>query len=380
MQDLALYFHWPYCLAKCPYCDFNVHVAERIDHKRWREAYLRALSFYAQAYPKRRIVSIYFGGGTPSLMEPRTIEDILQHASDLWEFAEDIEITLEANPTSAELSRFHDFRAAGVNRLSLGVQSLDDDWLSFLGRKHSGDEARQAIALAQSIFDRMSFDLIYARPGQDLAQWRDELTRGLDIARSQGGGHMSVYQLTIERNTPFYMRKARGEFVMPDEDLAADFFELTQELCAHAGMPAYEVSNHAVPGQESRHNLVYWRYGDYLGIGPGAHGRMCHGNKQIHALRDHYAPQRWLELVEENGRGAHDPDVLPEAEQAFEALMMGLRLYEGMNIGPFLQFIDLNALDMLASQGMLCYEGDHVRLLADGMIRLNSVLNLIYKG
>lgn len=378
-QNLALYFHWPYCLAKCPYCDFNVHIAGQIDHARWRDAYLRALAHYAERYQGRRIGSVYFGGGTPSLMQPATIDAILSAAADHWGFSPDVEITLEANPTSAEIGRFHDFKAAGVNRLSLGVQSLEDEWLSFLGRKHSAAQAIEAINLAQRVFGRMSFDLIYARPDQSLDQWRGELSHALKLAQQDGGGHLSLYQLTIERNTSFYMSRARGEFTMPSDDLSADAFDLTQDLTAAAGLPAYEVSNHASLAARSAHNMVYWHYGDYLGIGPGAHGRMMDGGQRL-ALRDHYAPDRWLELVESQGHGAHAADILPLEEQEFEALMMGLRLYEGIDVRPFERRLDHKQISLLASEGLLCYEEGHLRLYPEGMIRLNAVLGRIIKG
>ena len=266
----GIYVHWPFCLSKCPYCDFNSHVREAVDHARWRQALLRELDHYAALTPGREVTSIFFGGGTPSLMAPDTVAAIVGRVGQNWRLAPDAEITLEANPTSAEAGKFAAFAAAGVKRLSLGIQSLDDKALRFLGRQHSAGEALEAIGLARTHFPRFSFDLIYARPEQDPAEWRRELDRALE----EGADHLSLYQLTIEENTVFHGAWRRGELSIPEDEEAGGLFDLTQEVMTEAGLPAYEVSNHARPGQESRHNMTYWRYGDYVGIGPGAHGRL----------------------------------------------------------------------------------------------------------
>lgn len=376
LRDLSLYFHWPYCVSKCPYCDFNVHVAKTIDHARWKAAYVKAIRHYAALYPDRRIVSVYFGGGTPSLMEPATVEAIIAEVSDSWTLADDCEITLEANPTSVEVDKFEAFKSAGVNRVSLGVQALNDTDLQFLGRAHDLAGARRGIDVAQRVFDRSSFDLIYARPSQTLSAWEAELREAVALA----AGHLSLYQLTIERNTPFYIKHARGDFFLPEEGLAADFYSLTQDVLAGAGLPAYEVSNHAAAGEESRHNMVYWQYGDYIGIGPGAHGRVTGGNGQKQAVRDHYAPAKWLEWIEERGVGAHEADVLGARDLAVEGLMMGLRLNQGIAVQPeWLEFIDLSRAETLAVEGLLCYDGGHMQLTADGLLKLNAVLEFIVK-
>ncbi|MGE5503644.1 MAG: radical SAM family heme chaperone HemW, partial [Actinomycetota bacterium] len=268
--SLAVYIHWPFCLSKCPYCDFNSHVAAAIDQRRWRAALLAELEWFAALAPGRTVTSIFFGGGTPTLMDPDTAGALVDRVKALWATAPDLEVTLEANPSTVEAGRFRAFRAAGVGRLSLGIQALDDAALKLLGRRHDLAEALAALAVARQTFDRFSFDLIYARPGQTVAAWRDELARALDMA----GDHLSLYQLTIEEGTAFAPVFARGDLVLPPEDEAAEMFEATQDMTAAAGLPAYEVSNHARPGQESRHNLTYWLGGDYAGVGPGAHGRL----------------------------------------------------------------------------------------------------------
>src|SRR5262245_38165171 len=273
----GLYVHWPFCLSKCPYCDFNSHVRAAIDHSRWRAALLRELDHYAAHTRGRRLTSIFFGGGTPSLMEPATVAAVIERAAEHWPLASDVEITLEANPTSVEAGKFAAFRTSGVNRVSLGVQALNDADLKFLGRHHSAAEARAAIDIARRHFARYSFDLIYARPGQSAAAWRSELAEAVGLA----GDHLSVYQLTIEPETVFGAAHRRGELAVPREEEAAALFELTQERLGEAGLPAYEISNHARPGGESRHNLTYWRYGDYVGIGPGAHGRLTVGSEKL---------------------------------------------------------------------------------------------------
>ena len=293
-EALALYIHWPFCVSKCPYCDFNSHVRESIDQGQWRDALLADLAHEARETPGRGLGSIFFGGGTPSLMPPATVAALIEAAEGHWGFAPDIEITLEANPSSVEAARFADLAAAGVNRVSLGVQSLDDEALRFLGRAHGVDEALIALGTAQSAFGRVSFDLIYALPGQRAEGWRAELEQALSF----GTSHLSLYQLTIEPGTRFAAMAARGELVPADPDESAALYELTQEMTGAAGLPAYEISNHARPGEESRHNLAYWRYRSYVGIGPGAHGR-----RNGRATQRHRKPENWLAALARNGNG-----------------------------------------------------------------------------
>jgi putative oxygen-independent coproporphyrinogen III oxidase len=329
----GIYVHWPFCAAKCPYCDFNSHVHRGpFDEAGYLEAYEREIAHFAALTPGRRVQSVFFGGGTPSLMDPRTVGGILEAIGRHWQLDANAEITLEANPTSVEAERFRGYRAAGVNRVSLGVQSLREAPLAELGRRHTVDEAVAAVRLAQSIFERSSFDLIYARPRQTLEDWRDELTEALWLAE----GHLSLYQLTIEMGTRYYDLFNAGKLQMPDEDLSADFFELTQELTASAGLPAYEISNHARPGQESRHNLCYWRYGEYVGVGPGAHGRLLLGN-QRHATATEKLPFEWQKKVLARGHGLVTDDILSWEEEGDELLVMGLRLREGIDPQRFAQ-------------------------------------------
>ena len=368
----ALYIHWPYCAAKCPYCDFNSHVAETIDHDHWRKTYERALGYYAEKLPGRQITSIYFGGGTPSLMQPATVAAIIDAVQKYWKIANNIEITHEANPTSVEMEKFQAFRAAGIGRVSLGVQALNDNDLQFLGRKHSAAQALQALDIAHQTFDRTSFDLIYARPGQTLKDWETELTRAADLAQD----HLSLYQLTIERNTPFYMSHARGEFSIPAEDLSADFYNLTQDILEAKNLPAYEVSNHARPGSQSRHNLMYWNYEDYIGIGPGAHGRLTLEGKK-YATREHAAPQVWLERVGESGHAHHPFEEITPQDQALEALMMGLRLTEGMNRAPVDKILDQKKLEEAQKQGWLTADKNRITLTREGTLRLNALIPFI---
>jgi oxygen-independent coproporphyrinogen-3 oxidase len=329
----GIYVHWPFCAAKCPYCDFNSHVHRgAFDEAGYVESYAKELAHFAEKTPGRTVQSIFFGGGTPSLMDPRSVEGIIRAIGDHWRIANDAEITLEANPTSVEADRFRGYRAAGVNRVSLGVQSLRPEPLAELGRRHTVDEAIAAVRLAQSIFPRTSFDLIYARPRQTLEDWHDELLEGLWLAR----GHISLYQLTIEEGTRYYDLFRAGKLKMPNEDLAADFFELTQELTKDAGLPAYEISNHARPGQESQHNLLYWRYGEYVGVGPGAHGRLLINNHR-HATATEKLPFDWQKRVDSRGHGMVTDDVLTWEEEGDELLVMGLRLREGIDPKRFAQ-------------------------------------------
>ncbi|HEY4199452.1 MAG TPA: radical SAM family heme chaperone HemW [Devosiaceae bacterium] len=323
----GVYVHWPFCAAKCPYCDFNSHVHRGpFDEAAYLASYRREIAATAARAPGRKVQSIFFGGGTPSLMDPRTVAGILDAIAEHWTIDDRAEITLEANPTSVEADRFRGYKAAGVNRVSLGVQSLRDKPLADLGRRHTVDEAVAAVRLAQSIFERSSFDLIYARPHQTLDDWRDELTEALWMAQ----GHISLYQLTIEQGTRYFDLHKAGKLKMPDEDLSADFYELTQELATAAGLPAYEISNHARPGQESRHNLTYWRYGEYAGIGPGAHGRLVLNNER-HATAAEKLPFDWQARVTAKGDGLVTDDVLTWEEQGDEFLVMGLRLREGID-------------------------------------------------
>src|SRR5438105_8276555 len=320
-EPLAVYIHWPFCRSKCPYCDFNSHVRERIDEARWTKALLADLGHQAELARDREVVSVFFGGGTPSLMPPDTVAALIARVKALWPAAPNLEVTLEANPNSAEAERFAGFAAAGVNRLSLGIQALDPEALLFLGRRHDRAEAIAAIALARATFPRYSFDLIYARPGQNLAAWQAELDEALSLA----GEHLSLYQLTIEPGTAFGNRAARGEALAANEDTAVALFEFTQERLAAAGLPAYEISNHARPGAECRHNLAYWRYQDYVGIGPGAHGRVTRANAKF-ATRQYRLPEKWLTAVEATGTGLEETTAIDRETAIEELLMMGLRL------------------------------------------------------
>ncbi len=373
---LALYVHWPFCLSKCPYCDFNSHVRDRIDQDRWRRALLRDLDAAADETPGRTITSIFFGGGTPSLMDPATVAALIGRAGDRWTLGPDVEITLEANPTSVEAGRLADYRAAGVNRVSLGVQALDDSALRFLGREHSAADALAAVDLAGRLFDRFSFDLIYGRPGQTVPGWRAELEHALDRA----GDHLSLYQLTIEPGTAFYRRAGLGETLTSDHDGAAALYELTQQILSNAGLPAYEISNHARPGSECRHNLTYWRYRDYAGIGPGAHGRLTldGGKWTTQRLR---SPESWLDGVE-TGWGEEPRATLDAEDRLAEMVMMGLRLEEGVTAGRILEetgksldiWIDPARRRPLIEGGFLHPEPDRLRVTADGRQRLDAVI------
>ncbi|MBT9290837.1 radical SAM family heme chaperone HemW [Prosthecodimorpha staleyi] len=336
----GIYLHWPFCAAKCPYCDFNSHVRhDPPDQARWARALTAAIAHDAALVPGRTVTSVFLGGGTPSLMAPTTVGAVIDAIAGHWRLASDVEITLEANPSSVEAERFRGYRAAGVNRVSLGVQALNDADLKSLGRLHNVEEALKAIGLARATFPRLSFDLIYARPKQTVEAWTAELRHALDFAAD----HLSVYQLTIEEGTRFADLHRLGKLITPDEDTAADLYEATRGLLEAAGMPAYEVSNHAVPGAECRHNLVYWRYGEYVGIGPGAHGRLVLGDGR-HATADEKVPERWLQRVETQGHGRIVDDLLTLDEQGDEYLLMGLRLAEGLDLARF-ETISGRALD-----------------------------------
>lgn len=379
-RGFGIYIHWPFCAAKCPYCDFNSHVAETIDHAAWRAAYKREIAFYAGLTRGRTVTSIFFGGGTPSLMEAATAALVIDEIQRHWRISNDCEITLEANPTSVEIEKFRAFQSGGVNRVSMGVQSFNEADLSFLGRKHDADEARRAIETAGKVFDRYSFDLIYARPGQSVAAWEAELRGAITLA----GDHLSMYQLTIEKGTPFYMMHARGDFKIPHEELAGDLYEATQAIMAGAGMPAYEISNHARGGGESRHNMAYWRYADYAGIGPGAHGRLTiDGMKQ--ATRGHRAPDIWMRQVMERGHGGHDFEALSAQDRFTECLMMGLRVAEGIPVArlegeggkAFAELIAPEKIKALCTEGLLDFNGITMRATQAGMQRLNGVLSYL---
>ncbi len=363
--DLALYVHWPFCVSKCPYCDFNSHVRESIDQAAWRDALLRDLAWEAQAFPGRGLASIFFGGGTPSLMEPATVAALIEAADRHWGLAPEVEITLEANPSSVEAARFADLAAAGVNRVSLGLQSLDDSALRFLGRAHDCEEGLAALETAQACFGRVSFDLIYALPGQSETAWAAELGRALGF----GTGHLSLYQLTIEPGTRFAALAARGELEPRDPDEAAGLYELTQAMTAEAGLPAYEISSHARAGEESRHNLAYWRYRPYLGVGPGAHGR-----RGGTATQRHRKPENWLAALERNGHGLAEETLLGLEEQATEALLMGLRLSEGVEMDAVESRLDLAAVERLEGHGLLERRRGRLIVTPAGRLLLDGIL------
>lgn len=346
----GLYVHWPYCLAKCPYCDFNSHVHRgTIDHEMFGETLVRELAYFAERTPERVVTSIFLGGGTPSLMPPQTVAKVLEAASDAWKIADDAEITLEANPTSAEAEKFRGYRSAGVNRVSVGIQALNDADLKALGRQHSVDEGLAAFRMAAKVFPQTSYDLIYARPRQTIAGWREELNRAL----CEQQGHMSLYQLTIEPDTAYAALHANGKLIVPGDDLAADLYDVTQELTEAAGLAAYEVSNHAWPGRQSRHNVLYWRYGEYAGIGPGAHSRLVAadgGRIGLNTVRD---PKAWQAQVGDKGHGVEDELTINFDEAAREKLLMGLRLNDGIRLSDFDSFIDSDRLNQLIEHGML---------------------------
>jgi oxygen-independent coproporphyrinogen-3 oxidase len=377
MGDLALYVHWPFCVSKCPYCDFNSHVRSAIDQDEWREALLADLAHEARELPDRKLTSIFFGGGTPSLMEPRTVAELIAAAKEHWGAADDIEITLEANPNSVEAARFADLAAAGVNRLSLGLQSFDDERLAFLGRAHSACEGLDALATAQQHFERVSFDLIYAVPGDTEESW----SAGLDQALALGTGHLSLYQLTIEPGTRFATLAEAGKLETLDTDRAAALFELTAERTAAAGLPAYEISNHARQGEQSRHNLTYWRYGDYAGVGPGAHGRR-HGQRTVR----HRKPENFLSALERNGHAIVEQEPLSPTEAADEALVMGLRLAEGIDAAAIAtrfgldSIVDWTAVDRLAASGHLTREGSRIAATPAGRLVLDRLLAEVAVG
>ena len=371
----GVYVHWPFCLSKCPYCDFNSHVrATPPDEARFLAAFRAELAHRAALAPGRKVRSVFFGGGTPSLMQPATVEAILRAISDHWSFEPNAEVTLEANPTSVEAERFRGYRAAGVNRVSLGVQALNDADLKALGRLHSVEEAMKAVEIATSTFDRASFDLIYARPGQTPEGWRAELGEALRRAPE----HLSLYQLTIEADTMFERLRDAGRLTLPDIDTQRALWDVTQEMMNAAGMPAYEVSNHARPGAESRHNLVYWRYGEYAGIGPCAHGRFI-GERGRIAQSTEKHPEMWLTIVEADGHGLVENDLLSEEAQGDEFLLMGLRLAEGIDPARYEALtgkpLDAGRIASLIADGMLARTPEGMlRVTAEGFPVLDSVV------
>jgi len=377
----GIYVHWPFCRAKCPYCDFNSHVRESVDHARWRRALLAELDHYASETEGRTVTSVFFGGGTPSLMAPETVAAVIERIADRWPLANDVEISLEANPTSVEADGFAALRAAGVSRVSLGVQALDDAALAFLGRQHSAREALAAVDVARRHFARWSFDMIYARPGQTVAAWEAELARAL----AEEPAHLSLYQLTIEEGTVFHGAWRRGELVPPSESRAADLFEATQDMLSAAGRPAYEISNHARPGEECRHNLTYWRYGDYVGVGPGAHGRLSGRGEAAAgkiATRQHRAPEAWLAAVERAGHGTRERRTIGASERLAEMLMMGLRLREGIARAAFRYHVGAEpeaalpaaGLRPLIDGGFLELDARALRATDAGRLRLDALL------
>lgn len=365
--------HWPFCLAKCPYCDFNSHVSRSIDQSAFCSAYLAELRHWAALVPNQPLRSIFFGGGTPSLMAPDTVAAVIDEAVKLWSAEPGIEITLEANPTSVEADRFRAYALAGVNRVSLGVQALNDRDLKFLGRQHTADEALAALTIARAAFDRVSFDLIYARSGQAIPAWRGELTKALSLEPD----HLSLYQLTLEPGTPFRDLYEAGRLTVPDQDESAALFEMTQSLCDQAGLPAYEVSNHAVPGAQSRHNLVYWRYGEYVGIGPGAHGRVVLDGKLTATLTPK-GPAQWLEAVGASGHGTDHSETIASADQASEYLLMGLRLTEGISQARYGRLagypLDRARIADLVDQNLLAESGDRLAATPSGRLVLNHLI------
>jgi putative oxygen-independent coproporphyrinogen III oxidase len=372
----ALYIHWPFCVSKCPYCDFNSHVRESVDQAAWRAALLADMAHEAQVSGRRQLTSIFFGGGTPSLMPPETVAALIEAAEHHWGFAQGIEITLEANPSSVEAARFADLARAGINRVSLGLQALDNEALHFLGRAHDVAEGLAALDTAQAHFARVNFDLIYARPDQSEEDWEAELGRALGF----GTTHLSLYQLTIEPGTRFATLVAQGALIPADPDHGAILFELTAAMTSAAGLPAYEVSNHARVGDESRHNLSYWRYDDYLGIGPGAHGR----RGGLATLR-HKKPENWMSGVARNVNGLQSETPLSPQEQAREALLMGLRLHEGVDLGQIAmrsavaqnQLISHKDVARLEHHGLILASGDHLRVTPAGMLLLDHILGEI---
>ena len=374
MSAFGVYVHWPFCKAKCPYCDFNSHVRhEEVDTQSFAAALATELGMMRERTPGRTVTSIFFGGGTPSLMPPAAVAHVLDTIAALWPVAPDAEITLEANPTSVEAENFRGYRTAGVNRVSVGVQSLDEADLKALGRQHTPEEALAAFRLAAQIFPRVSFDMIYARPGQSLPAWRAELARAL----TEQQGHMSLYQLTIEPETRFADLHAAGKLTIPEDDLAADLYDLTQEMTAAAGLPSYEISNHAKAGDESRHNLLYWRYGEYAGVGPGAHSRLAEGSNRIALIAEKH-PETWRSLVTAQGHGIVSEEIVAAEAQAREMLLMGLRITEGIDLAAHARLsnrpIAPEKIAALSELGLVVQEKTRLRATEAGRRILNAVI------
>jgi len=379
--SFGIYIHWPFCVSKCPYCDFNSHVRESIDTDLWQKSLLADLHHIHKLSKNRIVTSVFFGGGTPSLMPPKIAEALINEIHKLWQVDANVEITLEANPNSVEAQKLADFSKAGINRVSIGVQSLRQKDLEFLGRKHSVEEAYKAIDIADKEFKRFSFDLIYTRPNQTLKGWEDELKEALSI----GTSHLSLYQLTIEQGTPFNLAYHRGDFSLPDDDKSADFYELTNDIMQSHGLPAYEISNYAKPGQECRHNLTYWHYDDYLGIGPGAHSRITlESNK--YAIRRHRSPELWLQHIRENDKILENKELITSQRKAEEFFMMGLRLTSGISADrihhefgrPVYEILNADKLNALQQEGLMVMDDKVIRLTPAGLIRLNKILQFLF--
>ena len=374
-SGFGIYVHWPFCAAKCPYCDFNSHVRhQKIDQKRFIKAFEQELEHNRELSGARTVTSIFLGGGTPSLMDPDTVDAILSQIRNLWDVPNDIEITMEANPSSVEASRFRGYHDAGVNRVSMGVQALNDRDLKFLGRLHSVEDAKKAINLAREIFPRMSFDLIYGRPNQTIKSWQNELIEAIDMAVD----HLSLYQLTIEEGTPFFKLHEAGKIVTLDDDHLVDIYKATQELCASYNLPAYEVSNHAKVGAESRHNLNYWRYGDYVGVGPGAHGRISVNETKLATITEPH-PENWASSVKKNGHGIITEEILEKNTQADEVLIMGLRLKEGIDVARWenlsgRSFNTAREANLLEQDLIERLGNSRIRCTDSGILVLNSII------
>ncbi len=370
-NSLSVYIHWPFCLSKCPYCDFNSHVAAKFDYAAWLKAYLNEIEYFRKSIENRYIKTIFFGGGTPSLMDPSIVKGIIDKLADIGKIDRNTEITLEANPNSVEAEKFLGFRKAGVNRISIGVQSLIAEDLKKLGRKHSPEEAIRAIKIAKEVFDNYSFDLIYAREGQSLQAWQDELCEALELA----GNHISLYQLTIEKGTPFYALHSEGKLILPENDTAADMYDFTTKELAKYGYNRYEISNYAKDGFESRHNLAYWHYDEYLGIGPGAHSRMYDGGK-VHAVMNHNKPEKWLQSLEEQGHGIQTNSALSDTELLEEIIMMGLRLEGGITEEKLRRHLGLGfddainkaCLEDFIEAGFVSFKNGRLALTSKGLL------------
>lgn len=380
IKPLGIYVHWPFCVSKCPYCDFNSHVVQSIDLEQWTTAYVNELRFSHQQTPHHQVQTIFFGGGTPSLMPPSLMATIIDTIQSLWSCANNLEITFEANPTSVEAEKFKAFKTAGANRVSIGIQAFNDADLKFLGRPHNLEEGVNAIELAHQSFDRVSFDLIYARPHQKLHDWSAELSAALTYAPT----HISLYQLTIEPGTAFHTSFARGDFPLPDEHLSADLYDLTREVLNSKGFCAYEVSNYAVPGEECRHNLMYWKYNDYVGIGPGAHGRIMQDNVK-YATRRHRAPQLWLNACLKNRHGQHELIPLSSYEELTEMMLMGLRLDSGIELRRFVDIIHQTPADVfgqkwiaLQTEGLIEIRNESIVPTKQGRLKLNGILDFLF--